>query len=141
MNTSNAIEWNERGNAQGCLPGNLESMFDLLFERTADAIWLFDPGTATIVDCNEATVALMRCKSRADLVGMRGEDFSPRVQPDGSPTREVAARCIAETLKNGNTRLEWTAQRYDGSGQVFGARPAGALGGGVRRPGVGMRHP
>ncbi|MBV9489038.1 MAG: PAS domain S-box protein [Verrucomicrobia bacterium] len=115
MNASNFIEWDERGNAKGRRPGDPKSMFGLLFERTVDAIWLFDPGTATIVDCNEATVALMRCRSRADLVGMRGEDFSPPVQPDGSPTREVAARRIAETLQNGNTRFEWAAQRFDGT--------------------------
>jgi PAS domain S-box-containing protein len=115
MSASNSIDWDERGNAKSRLPGDSESMFDLLFERTTDAIWLFDPGTAIIVDCNEATVALMRCKSRADLVGMRCADFSPRVQPDGSPTGEAAARHVAETLKNGNSRFEWTAQRFDGT--------------------------
>jgi hypothetical protein len=46
MNTSNPIEWDETGNANGSPPGDTESMFDLLFERTTDAIWLFDPGTA-----------------------------------------------------------------------------------------------
>jgi PAS domain S-box-containing protein len=88
-------------------------MFHLLFERTRDAIWLFDPGTGTMVDCNEATVALMRCRSRAELVGKRAEELSPPVQPDGSPTVEAAALHIAETLKNGNSRFEWTAQRFD----------------------------
>lgn len=115
MNALNLNEWDERGNAKSRLPGDPGSMFDLLFERTTDAIWLFDPGTATIVDCNEATVALMRCGSSADVVGKRGEDVSPPVQPDGSPTREVAARRIAETLKNGNSRFEWTARRFDGT--------------------------
>lgn len=115
MNTSNFIEWNERGNAEGGPPGDPESMFHLLFERTADAVWLFDPGRATIVDCNEATVALMRCKNRAELIGTRGQDLSPPVQPDGTPTREMATRRIAETLKNGNSRFEWTARRFDGT--------------------------
>ena len=79
MNASKFIEWNERGNAQGGPPGDTESMFHLLFERTADPIWLFDPCTATMVDCIEATVALMRCKSRAELVGKRAEDLSAPV--------------------------------------------------------------
>ena len=115
MNASNSMQWNERGNAKSSPSGETESMFDLLFERTTDAVWLFDPGTATIVDCNEATVALMRCKSRADIIGRRGQDFSPPVQPDGSPTGEAAARRTAETLKNGNSRFEWTARRFDGT--------------------------
>jgi PAS domain S-box-containing protein len=101
--------------ANGRSSGETESMFHLLFERTRDAIWLFDPSTGTIVDCNEATVALMRCRSRAELVGKRAEELSSSVQSDGSPTAQSAARCIAETLKSGNSRFEWTAQRFDGT--------------------------
>ncbi|MBW0001403.1 MAG: PAS domain S-box protein [Verrucomicrobia bacterium] len=115
MKASNFIGRNESTNAKGNPPGDNEAMFDLLFERTADAIWLFDPATAIIVDCNQATVALMRGKSRADLVGMRCIDFSPSVQPDGTPTKEAAARHVAEILKNGNLRFAWTAQRFDGT--------------------------
>jgi PAS domain S-box-containing protein len=117
MNTSKSTDqqWNERSNAKGTPPRDTESMFHLLFERTADAVWLFDPGTATVVDCNEAAAALMRCRSRADLVGKRAEELSPQVQPDGSPTVESVARRIAETLKRGNSRFEWTARRFDGT--------------------------
>ena len=32
------------------------SMFQLLFERSADAIWLFDPKANVFVDCNSAAV-------------------------------------------------------------------------------------
>ena len=89
-------------------------MFHLLFEHTVDAVCLFDPSTATIADCNEATAALMRCRSGADLVGKRLEKLLPPVQLDGSPTVE-AARWITETLKSGNSRFEWTSQRFDGT--------------------------
>jgi PAS domain S-box-containing protein len=88
-------------------------MFHLFLEHTADAVCLFDPSTASIADCNEATAALMRCRSRADLVGKRLEKLLP-VQPDGSPTVE-AARWIEETLKSGNSRFEWMSQRFDGT--------------------------
>ena len=66
-----------------------------------------------IVDCNEATAVLMRCR-RADLVGKQLEELSPPGQRDGSPTVE-AARRITETLKSGNSRFEWTLQRFDGT--------------------------
>ena len=108
----------ERSNAKGSQPHDTEPMFHLLFERTADAVWLFDPRTAAMVDCNEAAAALMRC-SRADLVGKRAEELSPQVQPDGSPTVESVARRIAETLKSGNSRFEWTARRFDGTEVPF----------------------
>ena len=110
MKTSNSAEWNERCSASGGPSRNTESMFHLLFERTADAVWLFDPGTATVVDCNKAAAALMRCASRADLIGKRAEEISTEVQPDGTPTVESVARRIAETLK------KWQQQvRVDGA--------------------------
>lgn len=115
MNTSNSAEWNERCSAYGGPSRNTESMFHLLFERTADAVWLFDPGTATVVDCNKAAAALMRCESRADLIGKRAVELSAPVQPDGTSTVESVARRIAETLKSGNSRFEWTARRFDGT--------------------------
>jgi PAS domain S-box-containing protein len=90
-------------------------MFHLLFERTADAVWLFDPATATVVDCNKAAAALMRCESRAELIGKLAIELSAPVQPDGTPTAESVARRIAETLKSGNSRFEWTARRSDGT--------------------------
>src|SRR6516165_6847901 len=115
MNTSNSAEWNGRCSVSGSSPRDAESMFHLLFERTADAVWLFDPGTATVVDCNKAAAALMRCESRAELIGKPAIELSEPVQPDGTPTVESVARRIAETLKSGNSRFEWTARRFDGT--------------------------
>jgi PAS domain S-box-containing protein len=92
-----------------------KSMFHYLFEHTSDAVWLLDALTATFVDCNDAAVALMRCGSRADLVGKRAEELAPPVQSDGLPTVESMARHVAETLKNGKSMFEWTAQRFDGT--------------------------
>src|SRR5215831_1384911 len=115
MNTSNSAERNGRCSVSGSSPRDTESMFRLLFERTADAVWLFDPGNATVVDCNDAAAALMRCASKTDLIGKRAEQLSTEVQPDGMPTVESVARRIAETLKSGNSRFEWTARRFDGT--------------------------
>ena len=43
-------------------------MFQLLFERSADAIWLFDPRDAVFVDCNDAAIALMRSGTKDRLL-------------------------------------------------------------------------
>jgi PAS domain S-box-containing protein len=67
------------------------------------------------VDCNKAAAALMRCESRTDLIGKRAIELSAPVQPDGTATVESVARRIAETLKSGNSRFEWTARRFDGT--------------------------
>jgi PAS domain S-box-containing protein len=114
MNTSNCTEWNERCNAKSSPPRDSDSMFKFLFEHAMDAIWLIDPDTAKVVDCNEATAVLMRCASRADLVGKRLEELSSQRQTAGSPTVE-AVRRIAETLKSGNNKFEWRSQRFDGT--------------------------
>jgi hypothetical protein len=47
-------KWTERPSAS--VKGSTEdrSMFDLLFERSADAIWLLDPENVVFVDCNQA---------------------------------------------------------------------------------------
>ncbi len=102
-------------NAYSRAADETDSLFRLLFERTRDPIWLFDPAIGTVKDCNEATVALMRYQGKAELLGKRVEDLSPPFQPDGSATSDLAAHGIAETLRCGNMRFEWTARRCDGT--------------------------
>jgi PAS domain S-box-containing protein len=114
ISTSNGSEWNERGNAKSSPPRDSDSMFKFLFEHAMDAVWVIDPDTAKVVDCNEATAVLMRCPSRADLVGKRLEELSSLRQQDGGHTAEPA-RGIAETLKSGNNKFEWRSRRFDGT--------------------------
>src|SRR6478735_7351024 len=90
------------------------SMFQLLFERSADAILLVDPQTGVFVDCNQATVELMRADSKERFLNMRPEDFSPPLQPDGTPSRERSAEVIALVEKHGSHRFEWLGRRFDG---------------------------
>src|SRR6516225_11044867 len=89
-------------------------MFQFLFECTADAVWLIDPGSGAVVDCNEAAAVLMRSSSRAGLVGKRLEEFSPAGHKDASLTAEIARR-ITERGKNGNGWFEWALRRFDGT--------------------------
>src|ERR1051326_8871969 len=90
------------------------SMFQLLFERSADAILLLDPQTGVFVDCNQAAVELMRAGTKEQLLQMRPEDLSPPLQPDGSSSRERTAEIIALVEKRGGHRFEWVGRRFDG---------------------------
>ena len=56
---------------------------------------------------------LMRCRSRADLVGRRLDELSAPEQKDGSPTAE-AARRMAE-FESRNSKFVWKARRFDGT--------------------------
>jgi len=89
-------------------------VFQLLFERSADAIWLFDPEAGVFVDSNQAAVDLMRAGTKEKLLRMRPEDLSPPVQPDGTPTVEKSAEIIDLIKTRGGHRFEWLARRFDG---------------------------
>jgi hypothetical protein len=49
------VVWDERTSASGPLRTYTDAVFESLFERSADAIWLYelhDPQTLVLVDCN-----------------------------------------------------------------------------------------
>src|SRR5258708_29038339 len=98
--------WDESPSAAELLLKDNPSMFQLLFERSADAIWLFDPQAGVFVDCNSAAVELMRAGTKEALLGSRPEDLSPLLQPDGTPRREKSAQLAALVEALGGSRLE-----------------------------------
>ncbi len=107
-------ERDESPNAVQSLFDDNPSMFQLLFERTADAIWLFDPQAGVFMDCNSAAVELMRAGTKEKLLGARPEDLSPPLQADGTSSREKTAQVIALVAERGSHRFEWVARRFDG---------------------------
>ena len=108
-------QWNERCNAAGPESGDTESMFRLLFERSGDAIILFDPQNQTIVDCNPAAVTLMRAPSKERLLHAHPAALAPASQPDGRASQDAVTEITALITRNGGHRFEWLAQRFDGT--------------------------
>jgi PAS domain S-box-containing protein len=106
--------WDESPSAPRGPLGDNPCVFQLLFERCADAIWLFDPEAGVFVDCNEAAVDLMRAGTKEKLLGARPEDLSPRLQPDGTPSRQKSAQIVALVEEQGGHRFEWLGRRFDG---------------------------
>ena len=105
----------ESPSAEELSPTDNPPMFQLLFERSADAILLFDPQVGVFVDCNQATVELMRADSKERFLNMRPEDFAPPLQPDGTPSAQKTAEVIALVEKHGSHRFEWVGRRLDGT--------------------------
>jgi PAS domain S-box-containing protein len=89
-------------------------MFELFFERSADAIWLFDPKAGVFVDCNQAAVQLMRAGTKQNLLQLKPADLSPPVQPNGCTSQSQAQAVVAQVDKFGAYRFEWLARRCDG---------------------------
>jgi PAS domain S-box-containing protein len=112
--SSSAQRWDESPSASSSFSSNNRSMFQLLFERSADAIWLFDPQARVFVDTNQAAVELMRAGTKEKLLQMRPEDISPQLQPGGTPTIEKTTEVISLIEKQGGHRFEWVACRFDG---------------------------
>ncbi|HXI84581.1 MAG TPA: PAS domain-containing sensor histidine kinase [Verrucomicrobiae bacterium] len=107
--------WDERPSAAKSSLTDNPSMFQLLFERSADAMLLFDPQMGVFVDCNQAAVDLMRASTKEQLLQAGPEDFSPPLQPDGVSSREKTLQIIALVEKYGNHRFEWVGRRFDGN--------------------------
>jgi len=107
-------EWDERASAGESFLQQSGGVFENLFEHSTDAIWLYDPRTARLVDCNQAAVELIGASGKQPLLRLRAEDLSPAVQPDGAPSAARAAEILALVEQRKSCRFEWTMRRMDG---------------------------
>jgi PAS domain-containing protein len=76
-----------------------EEKFRLLFEKSADPIFLLDK--KRFIDCNEAALTLIRCSHKGQFLGLRPFDISPKLQPDGSESVEKTRKVVKVALKKG----------------------------------------
>ena len=83
-----------------------------LFERSADANLIIDGDT--FVDCNEATVKMLRYATREEFLQTHPSELSPEYQPDGRISFEKANEMMALAFARGSHRFEWNHQRADG---------------------------
>jgi PAS domain S-box-containing protein len=114
MNASVTDSWDERTSASESPLKHIDGVFESFFERSADAVWLFDPQTGVFVDCNEAAVKLIGAKTKQELLQMRPDELSPPTQPDGSGSADRSPELIAAVEKEKSIRFEWMMRRMDG---------------------------
>lgn len=112
--TNSASKWTERPSASGPAMADTESMFRLLFERSADAMTLQDPRTGAFLDVNEASVRITGAPSKAALLGSTPLTISPARQPDGSRSADKVQEVIQLAIERGSHRFEWVINRFDG---------------------------
>ena len=89
-----------------------ESKFRLLFERSADAMFLLDG--RKFIDCNNAAVEMMKCSSRTELLDIHPSEISPERQRDGRSSREKSEDMIKKAFEKGTHKFEWTRLRSNG---------------------------
>ena len=90
-----------------------DERFRLLFERSTDAHMLYD--AHGIIDCNDATLGMLRIASAEVLVGRRPGELSPLRQPDGRLSVVVASQMRERARLYGHHRFEWVHRRDDGT--------------------------
>jgi len=92
-----------------------EKKYKDLFEKSEDANLIIIDGK--FVDCNDATVKMLRYSDKKDLLEKHPSQLSPEKQPDGQSSFEKADQMMNIALEKGSHRYEWYNQKADG--EVF----------------------
>ncbi len=88
-------DWAERTSAPPTQIKQTDAVFESYFERTFDAVWLFDPQAGVFVDCNEAAVSLFGAENKGQLLQVTPSQLSPAIQPGGVSSDERTEQIIA----------------------------------------------
>lgn len=89
-----------------------QARFRLLFESANDAIFLLKDGF--VVECNARTLDIFKC-SREDIIGRSAIELSPRRQPNGALSLNLAVKYNRAAQKQEQQSFEWMHKRPDGS--------------------------
>ncbi|MEM6591178.1 MAG: PAS domain-containing protein [Cyanobacteria bacterium P01_C01_bin.73] len=87
-------------------------LFTQLFEASKDAVLLIENGV--VIDCNQATVAMMQSANKAEVLAQHPAQLSPERQPDGQLSQAKADAMIAIAFEQGSHRFEWVHRRLNG---------------------------
>ena len=90
-----------------------DERFRVLFERSSDAHLLYDE--TGVIDCNDATLHMLRADGKESVVGRSPIAMSPHRQPDGRLSVIVGEQMRQLARARGYHRFEWTHQRGDGT--------------------------
>lgn len=86
-----------------------------LFDKSADAQLIIRNGM--FVECNQATVDMLRFENKEQVLNTHPSELSPELQPDGQYSTVKADAMMAQAIEQGNHRFEWNHLRADG--EVF----------------------
>jgi PAS domain S-box-containing protein len=90
-----------------------EERFRTLFQHSSDAHLLFDD--RGIIDCNQATIALLGCSDKAAVLSLHPAMLSPEFQPDGRRSMEKCIEMDNTARLRGVHRFEWIHRKMDGT--------------------------
>src|SRR6185503_18905120 len=86
--------------------------FRILFEHSSDPHFIFMNGGIT--DCNDATIQILKLKSKEDVLKLHPAVLSPLYQSDGRLSSEKSLEMERIALEKGFHRFEWMHQNSKG---------------------------
>jgi len=86
--------------------------FRILFDHASDAHFILDETGVT--DCNDAAVALLKCRSKTEVLTIHPAVLLPEFQPDGRLSIKKSKEMDAIARADGWHRFEWVHQKADG---------------------------
>jgi len=89
-----------------------EKKYKDLFEKSADAILVIQNGK--FVDCNQATIKMLRYNNKDEFLMTHPSELSPEKQQDGKLSFAKANEMMKIAFKNGSHRFEWYHKKSDG---------------------------
>lgn len=89
-----------------------EGKLQLLYEKSVDPIFIFDG--ERYIDCNDAALQIMGCRTKDELLRFHPLEISPEYQPDGQSSKEKGEKVIEKAKREGNNRFEWLHKNIEG---------------------------
>jgi PAS domain S-box-containing protein len=91
-----------------------ETSYRNLFEQSADSVFIINPKTGMVIDCNEHAFMLFGMKSREEIIGKTMSDFAPELQPDGKRSSDSANKHALKANETGSVSFDFIYQRVNG---------------------------
>lgn len=86
-----------------------------LFDVSADALSIIDLSTGKFVECNDSAIVMHGVECEENFLNLTPAEISPKYQPCGRTSQEMAGEYIAKTLSEGPQVFQWTHSKLDGS--------------------------
>ncbi len=92
---------------------NGEEKYKRLFESSRDSIFVLNENHL-FVECNETALNMLE-RSRNEIIGQTPANISPKFQPNGSLSSDLAKKDTSLAFQGIDLCFEWVLQKSDGS--------------------------
>lgn len=89
-----------------------EQTFRYLFEASSNPILLIK--NDQFIECNQATLVILGCNNREQVLNITPDIISPEYQPNGRKSSELAIEMMEKAYLTGHNRFDWTHLKLNG---------------------------